>query len=480
VADRRYRWVHDSLIGAVQRSPARVGAAERVDGLLTHRVLGIPIFLAVMWLAFKIVTDVAAPFRDWVDATMSGPVSGWGRDLVAAVALGGTWVESLVVDGVVAGVGTVLTFVPILVALYVLLAVLEDTGYMARAAFVMDRVMRGLGLHGKSFLPLLVGFGCNVPAIYATRLLERRRDRVLTGLLVPFVSCAARLPVFVLLASVFFAGHRGTVVFAMYVLSLALVIAVGWVLSRTLLRDRDRVPFVLEIPPLRLPALRTVATATAQRTGAFLREAGTIILLVALGVWLLLAIPTGGGGFGTAAVADSALASASRAVSPVLAPAGLGSWEVTASLVSGVLAKEVVVSTMGQAYGSTAAEVPENRSVAADVGGIATGFGQAAADAVVAVPRVVGADFSAQDPPAGTLVSAVRTDLERSSGGHGALAALALMMFVLIYVPCMATVAAQYHELGAGWMAVSVVMNTALAWVLAVAVFQAGLLVGLG
>ncbi|MGB5433701.1 MAG: ferrous iron transporter B, partial [Acidimicrobiia bacterium] len=193
---------------------------DRIDAVLTNRYLGIPIFLALMWAVFKITTDIAGAFLDWIDVAVSGPIAHFGESLVSMVGLGGTWVESLVVDGIIPGVGAVLVFVPILMALYLALAFLEDTGYMARAAFVMDRVMRGVGLQGKAFLPMLVGFGCTVPAVYATRTLEDERDRVLTSLLVPFMSCGARLPVYVLMSAVFFPNYAGLVVFGMYLLGL--------------------------------------------------------------------------------------------------------------------------------------------------------------------------------------------------------------------------------------------------------------------
>jgi ferrous iron transport protein B len=482
IADRRYAWIHDVVGSAVERSgPDGPTWSDRLDRVLTHRLLGIPIFLAIMWIVFKIVTDVAAPFVDWVDATISGPVAGWVTDVVSVAGLEGTWVESVLVDGVVAGVGGVLVFVPILVFLYVALSILEDSGYMARAAFVMDRLMRSLGLHGKSFLPLLVGFGCNVPALYATRVLEERKDRILTGLMVPFVTCAARLPVFVLLAAIFFPANAGNVVFLMYVLSIVFVLGVGFVLSRTVFRGRERAPFVMELPPYRLPTFRATTTVTWQRVSAFLRKAGTIILGVSIVVWLLLAVPvTGGGSFNDTPVEDSAFAEVSDTVAPVFAPAGFDSWELTGSLLSGFVAKEVVIATMSQAYGveEVADEPGDDPSVGEDVRSVVEGFGNAAKDAVLAVPRVFGVDFAETEDDDTALMSAVRADFEATSGGRGALAAFAFMLFVLLYVPCMATVAAAHHELGARWMWFSIALNTGVAWVVATAVFQVGRAMG--
>ena len=484
VADRRYEWIHGIAEGAVTRTaPEGPTWSDRIDGVLTHRIWGIPIFFAVMWVVFKVVTDVSAPFVDWVDSTVAGPITGWFAAILATLGLDGTWVEALVLDGIVAGVGAVLVFVPILVFLYVLLSILEDSGYMARAAFVMDRVMLALGLHGRSFLPLLVGFGCNIPAVYATRVLEHRRDRVLTGLLVPFVSCAARLPVFVLLAAIFFEQHQGNVVFAMYVASVVFVLAIGFALSRTVFRGSERAPFVMELPPYRWPTVRSTATVTGQRVVAFLRKAGTIILAASIIVWLLLAVPArGDGAFNDTPIEDSVFATVSEGIAPVFAPAGFDSWELSGALITGFVAKEVVVSTLGQVYGLEGDEGDDagGQSVLADVGDIGEGFATAAKDAALAVPRMLGVDFAETDAPDSALAGAIRADFESTSGGHGALAALAFMLFVLLYVPCMATIGAQRHEMGARWTWFSVVLNTGVALLVATLVFQVGRALGLG
>jgi ferrous iron transport protein B len=484
VADRRYEWIHGVAEGVVERTgPEGPTWSDRLDGVLTHRIWGIPIFFAVMWVVFKIVTDVSAPFVDWVDGTIAGPVTGWFAAILAAVGLGGTWVEAVVLDGIVAGVGAVLVFVPILVFLYVLLSILEDSGYMARAAFVMDRVMLALGLHGRSFLPLLVGFGCNIPAVYATRVLEHRRDRVLTSLLVPFVSCAARLPVFVLLAAIFFGQHQGNVVFAMYVTSVVFVLGIGFVLSRTVFRGSERAPFVMELPPYRWPTMGSTLRVMGQRVLSFLRKAGTIILAASIVVWLLLAVPArGDGSFNDTPIEDSAFATVSDGIAPAFAPAGFGSWELSGSLITGFVAKEVVIATLGQVYGLEEDEGDDGggQSVLADVGDIAGSFGTAAKDAALALPRLLGVDFAESEEPDSALAGAIRSDFEDTSGGHGALAAMAFMLFVLLYVPCMATVGALRHELGARWTLFSVVLNTAVAWLVATLVFQVGRALGLG
>jgi ferrous iron transport protein B len=378
----------------------------------------------------------------------------------------------------------VLVFLPVLISLYLALAVLEDSGYMARAAFVMDRHMHALGLHGKSFLPMVIGFGCNVPAIYATRTLDTERDRTLTALLVPFMSCGARLPVYVLLAAVFFPAYGSLVVFGLYLLGIVVAIGLGMVLRHTLFQTQEQAPFIMELPPYRVPTLRNIWFHTWERTSAFIRHAGTMILAASLVVWLLTAIPTGGEGrFADTDIDDSAFALVARTAAPVFAPLGFGSWEASGALVSGVIAKEVVVSTMAQIYGVAAEEEGvETVGFIEGVGDIIGGFLTATVDTLKALPLMVGIDLSGgeEEAPSGGLLAAVRGSFEASSGGHGALAALAFMVFVLLYTPCMATVGALRHELGNRWMWFSVLGQFVVAWVGALIVFQVGLLLGVG
>ncbi|MDR9449637.1 MAG: ferrous iron transport protein B [Acidimicrobiia bacterium] len=483
VPNGRYDWINALVGDSVTRMTGdRPPLSDRVDKILTHRWLGLPIFLASMWVVFKLTVDVSAVFLDWVDGVMGGPVARWVSALMRALGLGGSWVESLLVDGAVAGVGGILVFVPVLMALYLALGVLEDSGYMARAAFVMDRVMRRLGLPGKSFLPMLVGFGCTVPAMYATRTLERRRDRVLTGLLVPFMSCGARLPVYVLMAAVFFPRSRSTVVFAMYLLGIVVALGLGFIMSRTVFRSETATALLMELPPYRLPTLRGVWLQMWRRTAAFVRDAGTIILGTSLVVWLLMAIPVAGGAFSEVEVDESAFGAVSSAIAPVLSPAGFGSWEATGALITGFVAKEVVISSMSQVYGLETDIGVETVPISEDLREVGSSFLRAAADTLRAVPSIVGIDLlgEAADPQPGGLLVAVREGFEESSDGHGPLAGLAFMVFVLLYTPCMAAVAAERHELGAKWMWTSIIGQTALAWGVAVLVFQAGKLIGWG
>ena len=486
LVDQRYRFVH-SLVRTALTRPATppLTLSDRIDQVVTHRWLGIPIFLALMWVVFKLTTDVAGPFVDWIDTVLSGPVSSWIVSLLGVAGLGGGWLESLLVDGVIAGVGGVLVFVPVLLALYFALALLEDSGYMARAAFVMDRLMHALGLHGKSFLPMIVGFGCSVPAIYATRTLDSRRDRILTGLLVPFMSCSARLPVYMLIAAIFFPTYAGQVIFGLYLTGIVVAIVIGVLLRRTLFRNQPPAPFVLELPPYRLPTPRGVWRQMWDRTSSFLRKAWTIILATSIVVWLLLAIPLGGDGrFADTPVERSAFAAVSGAATPVFAPLGFASWQTSGALLTGFVAKEVVVGTLVQTYGvAEAATVEETAptTVGEDLLGIVTSFGSATVDALKAIPVIVGVTVSEaeEEEAPGGLATAIQSGFTASSGGHGALAALAFLVFVLLYTPCMTAVAAARHEFGSRWMWVSIIGQFVVAWLAALIVFQGGRLLGL-
>jgi len=485
LVDQRYRFVHTIATQAVRRPvEAPVTLSDRIDRVVTHRWLGIPIFLAVMWVVFKLTTDVAAPFVDWLDGVLSGPVSRWTVALLAMVGADGGWVESLLVDGVIAGVGGVLAFVPVLLSLYFALALLEDSGYMARAAFVMDRLMRTLGLHGKSFLPMIVGFGCSVPAIYATRTLDSRRDRILTGLLVPFMSCSARLPVYVLIAMVFFPTSAGQVIFGLYLTGIVVAVGMGALLRQTLFRRQPQAPFVLELPPYRMPTLRGVWRQMWERTSSFVRKAGTIILATSIVVWLLLAMPIGEGSFAETSVDQSAFAAVANAATPVFAPLGFGRWETSGALVTGLIAKEVVVGTLMQVYGGAVEEdsAPgdEPATLADDLSGIVNGFGEAIGAALRALPGIVGINLveAEEESAAEGLAAAIRTGFAASSGGHSTPAALAFLVFVLLYTPCVAALAANRHEFGTSWMLISLLGQFAIAWLAAFIVFQGGVLLG--
>lgn len=395
-----------------------------------------------MWLVFQITTTVAAPLQDGLEALVSGPLSDWARAGLEAIGLGHPLVTGLLVDGLIGGVGMVLTFAPLMALMFLCLAVLEDSGYMARAAVVTDRLMRAIGLPGKAFIPIVVGFGCNVPAISATRVLGSPRHRIMTALLIPFTSCSARLVVFVMLSATFFPEHAGSVVFIMYVISIALLVLVGLALRKTLWRAVPEEALVIDLPTYQLPTVRLALSVMWTRLKGFLQTAGGIIVSTVVVVWLLMAIPVGAAVHETTlgeppAPEDSAYGAVSRTIAPAFAPAGFDSWSLAGPLVTGFVAKEALISTWAQTY---------------------------------AVDDVT--DASAEEQSHSALSDHVRQDFDRASGGHPLAAVWAYMLFLLAYTPCVATIAAQRREIGWRWTLFGFGIQLATAWVLAVAAFQ--------
>jgi ferrous iron transport protein B len=435
--EERFGWIAQAVrAGTSGEGHARPSLSDRVDRVVLAPVLGPLIFLGVMWVIFQVTTTIAAPLQEFLDWLFSGPITQAAQGGFAGLGLSGSWLEGLVVDGLIAGVGMLLTFVPLMTLMFILLALLEDSGYMARAAVVVDRMMRAIGLPGRACLPWIGGFGCNVPAISATRILPNARQRVLTSLLVPFTSCTARLTVFVMIGTTFFGQFAGTAVFVMYLVSIHLVVLCGIVLRRTLWRGMPAEPLVIDLPPYQRPTLKLTASVTWLRLSGFLQTASGIIVATICAVWLLQSIPVhGDAGFGEVEVADSAYGVAAQAITPIFVPAGFGNWETTSTMVVGFVAKEAVISSWAQTY-----HLDEPDS---------------------------------EDEP-GTLGDRVFADFTESSGGHPYPAAIAFMIFLLAYTPCVATLAAQWREIGGKWTLFGVAMQLVVAWTLAVVVFQIG------
>jgi ferrous iron transport protein B len=501
IADSRYQFI-GQIIDAVQERPSQtvVTLSDKIDNIVTHRILGLPIFLLIMWTVFQFTANVSAPYLDWVGEFVNETVYSWGVALMAALGLGGTWISDLFTDGVIAGVGGVLVFVPVLLFLYMALGLLEDSGYMTRAAFVMDRFMRLMGLHGKSFLPMIVGFGCTVPAVYATRSLENEKDRKLTGFLATFMSCGARLPVYILFGAAFFGASSVNLVFAMYLLGIGIALAVGFAFKHTVYKGKQPAPFVMEMPAYRVPHPLDVWRQTWERIKGFMRNAGTIILAVSILFWLLMAIPAapGKGSFNEVEPADSVFGAISGAVAPVFTPAGFGNWQSAGSLVGGFLAKEIIVSTMNQIYvGSNAHDQQltggdQSINLVQDVKDSMLSFGQAGLltlqEMVNILPRTLnlipgvelpefnflGLEEGQEDTS--SLQAALVASFTQSAGSPAAapIAAVAFTVFVLLYVPCMSAVSAMRHEFGSRWMAAQIAFTLLLAWLAAVLVFQLG------
>lgn len=505
IVDQRYNSISVVVENSVVRPKENVSTtSDKIDEIVTHRIWGVPIFLLLMWVVFQFTANVSGPFLDWVDIFINVTLYGWVLALTGTIGLGGTWLESLLTDGVIAGLGGVLVFVPVLMFLYLALAVLEDSGYMSRAAFVMDRVMRGVGLQGKSFLPMIVGFGCTVPAVYATRTLENERDRKLTAFLATFMSCGARLPVYVVFGAAFFGAASGNLIFSMYILGIAIALAVGFVLKHTVYKGQPPAPFVLELPPYRMPVPKGIARQTWTRTQSFLIKASTILVGMSIVLWFLMAIPAtpGAGAFNDVAPEDSLFGTVGKTIAPVFEPAGFGSWEAASSLMTGFLAKEVIIGSMNQIFVSaeTDGAAPELESAVTtpttfgeDIGTSLLGFGKASIlslqEVINIVPRTINltpavdigeVSFfpgdAADEEDTTALQSALISSFTTTAGSPEAskLAAVAFSVFVLLYVPCMAAVTAMRQEFGLRWMWTQIGFTLGLAWVAATLVFQVG------
>lgn len=441
-ADARLDWTAGILRGLDMYAVDHVTLSDRIDRVLLHPVIGVLVFLAVLFVVFQATTTLASPMQDWIDVTFRGWCAD-GLDLLLGLfgpSVSGGWLRSLLVDGLLDGVVTVLTFIPVMGIMFLLLSILEDSGYMARAAFVMDRAMRALGLDGRAFLPIIVGFGCNLPALAATRTLSDSRQRVLTGMLVPFAACSARLSVFLVLAHAFFPKYAGLVVFLMYVASVMVILLVGVLLRHTMFRGLEPEPLMLALPAYQCPRALQLARSVLLRLWGFIRGASVIIISMITALWLLQGIPVtaNAGGFAHVDdVHDSAYGVLADAVAPVFAPAGFDDWHASAALITGFVAKEVVVGSMSQSYH---ADEPD--------------------------------DAASQQAGEGTLGQKLRASFDQSSHGHGKAAAIAFLLFTLAYTPCLATVAEMRRQFGTKVAARSVLLSLAVAYVIVIIAFQ--------
>jgi len=417
VVEARYGFLNGLVRECTRRKPGvgrRLAVSDEIDRVVTNRWIGIPFFLLLLWGTFQLVFTVGAPLSSLIDRFFGwlGVTAGTGLSALWAPA----WLVALVTDGLVAGIGSVLVFIPNILILFLVISLLEESGYMARAAFVMDRFMHLLGLHGKSFIPMIVGFGCNVPAIMATRTLESRKDRILTVMVNPLMSCSARLPIYILFAGAFFKRQQGLVVFSLYLLGILLAVLVARLFKRLFFRE-EVAPLIMELPPYHLPTLRSVLTHMWERAWLFVRKAGTIIAAASVVVWLLGSLP-----WGVKYASEASLIGRLGGIlAPLLAPAGFGYWWAAVSLAAGAVAKELVVSTMAAIHG-------------------------------------VGPDG---------LTQILRRQFTPVS-------AYAFMVMSLIYIPCVATMAAIKREAGRRWMLLSIGYTLLLGWLLAVAVYQVG------
>lgn len=481
IADSRFSHAHALAMQTVRmRGQAVRHLSDAIDRVVLSRIWGIPLFLAVMYLMFVFTIQIGGAFIDVFDGVANALfVDGLGAWLAELGAPG--WLGLVLADGIGGGLAVVATFVPVIASLYIVLSALEDSGYMARAAFVMDRFMRSIGLPGKAFVPLIVGFGCNVPAVMATRTLENERERKLTILMNPFMSCGARLPVYVLFAAAFFPHAGQNVVFVLYLAGIGVALLTGLIMKRTLLAGAST-GFMMELPAYHLPTVRGVLLRTWDRVRLFLREAGKVIVAMVVVLNLLGAIGTDGS-LDNADADSSVLSAASRAVTPAFAPIGIeqDNWPAVLGIVSGVLAKEVIVGTLDTVYGGLAEHATSpGESEAFDLTG-------ALLAALATVPANLAEVAGSLADPLGLGVGdlsdreGVAVEQAVATGTFGAMearfdgraGAFAYLLFVLLYFPCVATIGAIVREAGAPWAAFVAAWTTGIAYVAATLFYQA-------
>ena len=446
----------------------KITLTERIDSILLNRYLGIPIFLVMMWLLFKLAFDIANPYVDFLDETINKYFTSWAKAGLEAIGAP-EWFISLSTEGIIGGVGIVASFFPVIGMIMLLITFLESSGYMARAAFLMDRIMKSFGVQGKSFIPMFMGFGCNVPSVYATRVLEQEKERKLTLFLIPFMSCGARLPVYVLFISAFFPQSSGTVLFFLYALGIAIAVVVGIVMDKLFYKGESS-PFIMELPPYRIPTFRDLRIHTWMKLRHFVIKAGTWILLINVLVWGLLNLP-----WKPEKPENSLLGKIGSTVAPIFKPLGYGDWASASSLLSGILAKEVVVSTMAQIYGASKEEREiKEVDLLEDFKNIGQNFIEKTKEAISNVFSTFGiATLSVEEPEeAGGLIPLLQKHFTP-------LSALSFMVFVLLYWPCFVYGIGLKAELGTFKLyGQAILIHSLVAWVCAFLVYQIGSLLG--
>ena len=429
ITDLKYGFVRGALAEALTPNPDRATDETKpgysLDRLLTNRWLALPILLVLMWLMFEATFTLGAYPQEWIESGI-----GWLGEWIGSVMPDGI-LRDLIVDGIIGGVGGVLVFLPQILILFFFISLLEDSGYMARAAFIVDRVMHRVGLHGKSFIPYLIGFGCGVPAIMATRTLENRRDRLVTILTIPFMSCSARLPSYLLLVAAFFTAKQGLILMSIYLVGIIVAGITAIVLSKTLLKH-DKTQFVMELPPYRKPTARNATIHMWSKGKQYLQKMGTIILAASIIVWALGYFPRHEGQTPQEQIENSFMGQMGKAIEPVVAPLGFN-WQMGVSVLTGAAAKEIVVSTMGVLY-----------------------TGEADADEESA-------------PLKEKLQTATKPD-----GSHvfNPVVAYSFMLFILLYFPCIAALAAIKREAGTKWMVFEIFYTTGVAWLISFIFYQ--------
>lgn len=475
LAEGRYGTVNGILARTFTTSiKSRLDFTDKVDKILLNRVLGLPLFFLIMAGVMAFVFNGSAPFIDWVDGFFGDFVGKYVGMLVEGTP---DWLSSLIIDGIVGGVGGVLTFVPVMVFLYFFLAILEESGYMARVAFLMDKIMRKLGLNGKSFVPMVVGFGCTVPAIYATRTLEDESSRKLTAAMSPFMSCGARLPVYGLFTAAFFGAKAGLVVVSIYIFGIIVAILVGLGLKNLKGFKSENKALLIELPPYRIPSLKVILNSTWLRVFDYIKRAGTVILGIMMILWALTYFPNNGDSN------SSYIAKFGHAFAPIMKPTGFGDrWETVAAIPPSIAAKEVVVGFLAQALPlaeeAEAEEEVVETTFGEDLMEQVKGFGEAVKDSVVGMLSLdVEGLFTT--PDAEEIEEEGRGIVQATANlwpndDLAPLRAYSFMVFILLVVPCVATLGAIKHEFGWRYLGFVVSIMLVVPYVASTLVFQIG------
>ncbi|PKG40406.1 Fe(2+) transporter permease subunit FeoB [Psychromonas sp. Urea-02u-13] len=473
IADTRYSFIYQVTQDSV-RTQGKLGRSitEKIDALVMNRYAGVPFFLLVMYLMFMFSINIGSAFIDFFDISAGAIFVDGSAQLLSAISAP-DWLINVLAYGVGNGIQTVMTFIPVIACLYLFLAVLEASGYLARAAFVIDKAMQFIGLPGKSFVPMIVGFGCTVPAVMAARTLEKERERLLTVVMSPFMSCGARLPVYALFASAFFPDRGQNIVFILYLIGIAVAVLTGYILSRTLLPGKSENMF-LEIPDYELPTLRNTLTKTWQKLKGFLFGAGQTIVIV---VTLLNVINSIGldGSFGHQDSADSLLSKSAQIITPVLSPLGVtqDNWPATVGIVTGLFAKEAVVGTLNNLYSTQQSDDEAELTLLEKLN-----------EAVATIPENL-MGISVSDPlgidvgDLGDLQAAAEdqgVDLTIFKNIQDAFvtpeAAFAYLLFILLYAPCAAAMGAIVREVGGQWAKFIAIWTSAVAYIVSVSYYQ--------
>ena len=482
IASARYSHAHKIAQHVVQQQGEITSrASDRLDRIVLHRYLGVPIFMLMMYLMFMFTINIGGAFIDFFDG-ISGAIFVEGFKS-ALTALGSpNWLKVFLADGIGGGVQVVATFIPIIACLYVFLSILEDTGYMARAAFVMDRAMRAIGLPGKAFVPMIVGFGCNVPAVMATRTLENERERKLTILMNPFMSCGARLPVYALFVAAFFPDNGQNLVFLLYLIGISVAVGTGMIMRKTLLSGESSA-FIMELPAYHVPTIKGILLRTWDRVRVFIKEAGQVIIIMVMILNILNSIGSNGS-FGNENSENSILSSLGKAITPVFAPMGISqdNWPATVGIFTGILAKEAVVGTLDSLYSQLATN-DNSLKIEAEA---EFAFWSSIQKAAATVPDNLSSIADTLLDPLGLNIgntsnlAAAAEEQSITNGVFGAMVqrydgkagAFAYLLFVLLYFPCVATIGAIARETGKAWAVFVATWTSGVAYISACVFYQ--------